>query len=1820
MAFDRQKTGRGELDQDQPWGMSDPQALELARYQDGEKLDIPRLMAVAREFSKALAIFRPPEGYSPEPVTPEPTLTSSMARALGAPTLTEYFRRTLKIKDPRRDLTVVRGVVPLPRGPESVPGALLAIEEALAGYQALDREAYKKVIGELSAIRASLLRAQSLGAELAILADRWRLDGLWRSHKAIKLAEAARLLTVNQEMGSVETGQALTDLTQNLLETLAETRSSLLAQRRWRLAARQVIEEIDSLKARLFEDNDAGLGDGLDWPGQLKNLEARLGELETRGQALSSRRQETDRRLTEALSELERTESSLVGEANTMALKRGETLRVSVEALLKSTVAQRFELAETWWRLPQLVGRPTLLENIYLETAIHLGKAQGLLEELKSRLSRLAARLSSSRELRLAARQALAMEKEKAYPATLREAHRRLADLKNLRKKEKNSPLAEADLSHPLASQDSPALSALAEQLSAVALERDRLKEELLGLKDRLVESGQFKAKLMKMVEWARRALKEVTLERGSLLKSLTDNDDALALTRRQLDSMAESHRRVLAEYDQLVNSAYERDDQMGQVLVERQALAQQLTAQKTHLRLLEKEKEVLTAKGQELARSLEQARGQEAALTAELSGHQEELAEATRARERLGLIITGYRGQLDQLVVAHQALLDAWKRRGVALAQSEREKEDQKILLAKRKRALISQVTQRHKLLAELGASRGRLESLETERSRLNKEIEGARAEAERARTDSENAWALAREAREETAKVKGEFELARDEMADRQRQAQIDLATAEETEKRLRDELANLRKEMDLSLKPLIEILGLALWRGEASARRAIDAERDNLAQREKESAAREAGIRIQGAGREIELLERISRRDTELESARAEIESLEMERGAFLESQKNEDQEKGWVVNQLSVALAASDLRHERLNRGLRDLKARFSSQKAEAISVKAEMAEIIKNQAQALKHHKAWLSELVPLVAFFLDSGLDYWTQPTTQDDARQAVLYFLKEENVALAAELERSREERQGLWSERQSLLATQAGFKKRLLDLRSLIGFLLRQFVDNAVSLAQAWTQRDTLLAQIATLHASLKGSSSVASEESEADQDSQAKQSLTDLTTKVDALKDLLDRATDELERQRENAATLGRDKELTEERVVSQESEIQRLTAAEKELGAKFQEVQTEAKRLAVDNRRLMSVADRQAEELAKRSSELEALALSPRPDGQLAAAWGALNYLGARSADSLETMRTRLQNEARRVEELRNQLSAKEETIKILEGRQDTLAILYWTVTQMAADGQLALPDSALKALPNLDELEEPRERKDREDQGKDGEQADKKTSKGLLSGGLLAEIRKAARKSLFSLILAGGLVVYLPTPGESKPLLLGGPRTPMLNVEKTSFVKPNVVEPNVGMPSVVRTVEAKSSDKIINAEPVAFDKNNARPGAVDLVAPRSAKLGQFGSSQSSARPRSLGQGEPPDGVNRGPAFHHPVTGRGLGLRPLGHFSGEDRWESSSDQDNLGPANRVHCRSLGRVIDLGSWRLEDRLGVDIEGKALDFLTHQAKKWGISVGAFIRLTRAAYDKDKTVFLADLSGEDTAINLCRPYLPEMVRALRRCEFKEVLGRYLLPHLDGLPKLVAEFWDRLFMDFYHRTTDPQEAALGLAWHLSRRSDKRLNLEYAGVLSPTKELEQLTADKGAPILADYIRTRWPGVSRRNGQDREAQRIKRFAADLWAVGGIMGAPWTFLAVVAHRNREKGVPWPTTLEVYGWAKTVAENLAQVSRKWSMSRAPLCDLDLLAEAWSEGLSQNLIKKNKDLVNYFARAISQPDGLFEDEAMFGDHGGDNH
>ncbi|MDR1395491.1 MAG: hypothetical protein LBK52_04905, partial [Deltaproteobacteria bacterium] len=307
------------------------------------------------------------------------------------------------------------------------------------------------------------------------------------------------------------------------------------------------------------------------------------------------------------------------------------------------------------------------------------------------------------------------------------------------------------------------------------------------------------------------------------------------------------------------------------------------------------------------------------------------------------------------------------------------------------------------------------------------------------------------------------------------------------------------------------------------------------------------------------------------------------------------------------------------------------------------------------------------------------------------------------------------------------------------------------------------------------------------------------------------------------------------------------------------------------------------------------------------------------------------------------------------------------------------------------------------------------------------------------------------------------------------------------------------------------------------------------------------------------------------------------------------------------SRRYCRSLNRTIDLGFLSGGDRLAGLAEPKTAEFVEVLARRWNLTPAALIRLIKSAYDWDQTVYLTDLAGPDSPLILLRPYFPQMSRILRRSGCKELAAACLLPEIDDLPKSTAEFWDRLFMDFYLRAADLEEAVLGLAGHLIRRRGQLQPVEFGGRLGPAGEVEKMPYEKICPILSEFIMTQWPGLpSARRKSSPGGILARRLAADLHSAGRIFGLPWTFLTVLVRQSRSQGLAWPSTLDIYSGSLEVFQQVHIFSRRWAGGKLPLCDLDLLAARGRAGKMEELARLKGELINYVVRSMQKADTLF--------------
>ncbi|MDR1049933.1 MAG: hypothetical protein LBP95_02405 [Deltaproteobacteria bacterium] len=1353
------------------------------------RLDAGALLALARETGRSLSFFRPPSGYRPRPLSPDRPLTAVIAQSLGAPSLADFFARLpgpvgARVPDPNPVLAY------MPRGPEDIPEALGFVDAALADCERAARidprrQASRKAGLEES--RAALVRARQLGAGLEELAERWPGEAREALGRALELKAAADLLlgaagpappSPDADAGRdapsppPPEGSApvsLTGLSYGLSESLARLRAALAARLGWRRSLRALSDEVEALSAAAGREGETGPGSERFWPGALAGLRGRLAALERDDQSLSRAREARARGVAAALEALERGELEVGGRAGADLLERAGLLSSSVETLLRDALALARDLRECWTLLPPLVGRPRFLDRNVLAAAAHLGRAMSLGEEIRSLLGRLSGRLSSTCEIRAKAAAALGLpDRENEFRAGLSRAGARLAALGRLvlyktraerlegeaeRRRgeagrlearalsqealaadyklraetlEARQSLHELDLerlrqsgqemSLTLEGRDGeiralrqrlraagpraagPGASALGDQLRAVEAERDRLEDHLGQARDRLNSLGQFKVRVLKSVELARAALKKAGDERSELEKSRRALEVDLTTLRRRHTRLAEyftSDRKALQQLEKSHAGLRERHLLGERALARHRAERARLSAAvKDRQEKIAELEAALADAGERAAlldKKLAEAGERQTALALEEAAKADRLSEAGKSRERMSETVSSLRAQLDRVTTARAALKKSWERRGRLLAEGETERDQLRLKLDKHKRNLVALVTRRQKLLSEMGRHKLRLDGYEQERARMLEDLERARA-------------------------------------------------GAAETE-RLQGELGRLRDEVETDLKPLVSVLAMALWRGQAQLKAVQDGVDGRIADQRRGFQAREAGVRVAAAAKEIDFLELLAARDKELGDLKGERDSLLEEFEALRKGSGDKDDDlarRSWLCQQLSLALSAESMRGERSRRSLQDFRRRLDTEKEEATALRTELEELVRNQARALADHKAWLSELVPLVGFFLESGRELWAGPG-RGDARDAVLYFLTKENAQLGEELAQLKNERQALTAERRGYIGLNESVRKRLAELQPLVEFLVDNFVANAASLAQVTMERSELLRSVgradpaaydagvpleeafdfgspgeagggappvpgAPVPAEAPGAgiSSAAPAAPMSAEAARARRELARLARENSRLELAASRAEAALETARARVAALESEtggllssKGLSDEGLAAARARAEDLDREKAELVGLLQNqemslglARSEAGRLVLERDQLKSEAAAGARELETLRRRIEAMEKGSAADGRLEAAWAALTYVNSKAGDAMGNLQTRIDKQALELESAFGEMRKKDEEIVRLKGRQDRLSLLWWTIFQLASEGPgSGLPEGA-----------------------------------------------------------------------------------------------------------------------------------------------------------------------------------------------------------------------------------------------------------------------------------------------------------------------------------------------------------------------------------------------------------------------------------------------------------------------------------------------------------------------------------------------------
>lgn len=1283
-----------------PWDFADDEGL--SSFLTGEKKsDFSAFLARVRETGRLLAGFDPPDGFRPDSAARPPEVTGEMARDLGARSILDYYALALEgEKKPNLQARSGGRVAELfPRGPESIRPALKSLDQELKilekSIDDLERSWPARQGGFESTIRPLELRHERLKESRANLVRAARLwprikeeAGLWpreaRSFwkKARRLEEAVNLF-LKSARAAAESGEgsenprrdrgrrSLTRLSGELSAEVNAAKAIVTDGNSLSDNLEAMVTDLDNFMALVVDGSQSGR----DWAAIGRQLTRRLADYEKEDRRLKDEAQRSEESLARSLADLVQAEKSLTGRRDTEIRDRLETVGRGITALWRSVIERRREMARLYFALPLRMGCPEYLEQVFLVTALALGRTQALLEDMRHRLSLVGGRLSATSRLR-GEGESLAEKLNLAPPrsARLKMARRRLGALTKAIDQRRSLNDAWGELAVSRQNAEKLLVRSRSEnerifrELEAAELEKERLEEQLIFARQTLSEVGHMKARLLKVMAKKNELLREVDQER---LRLSTENEQLrsdraeVARKRSRLVSMYSLERRDLkrltVELKRREDELALNQDLMAERQRERHELEDRLAETRRERDEVEASRRELEAILAEQTQLLNSATAKTEAMSAELERHNRELERVSRLRNSWGEKTAALRRKLDLLVQAYNSLLKTVRRQKSRLAQADAERDHMADRLTRQKKNILRLVSVRQELRAELGATRLKLADLEKDREDIFSQLDEARRLAGEA-VDEKNG-----------------------------------LINEKET---LAAQLTELQSQVSDDLAPLIRIMGEALWRSETQLKRARSDSGLLIERFKLESDVREANIRLKAAAKEIDLTSaaRLARaqfdqtmagKTEELRGAMETVGSLTARAGEMQAARDDLARHN----QQLSEKVSRLGGRAEKLRQALKILKDRSDHRLEEARLSVEDFRIMLAGRDQEITAQSDRLAELEPLVAHFLDQAAG--SMPPEAGDTGRELVGYMKEESRALST----LSEEDASRLAEADGLRQINTALKARLDELHPLVAFLARSFVANVADLAEARRERAQLSDELnaaGSARAVLEGS--LASRETE-------------------------------LAEVRDQAFTLSRTRDQFQNEVARQKDEILVL---KKELA--------QADRDLADN------------------------------DGRLEASWAAMNYLGTKAGDALGRMKGKMDDQARQMDNLNRSLRERDDRIKTLEDKQDKLALLYWTIVARAVEDVDVISSTKNRELIDVTVEEE------------GDEPAEGTAGGGAFSLGrqLLEGAKKVARRSLFTLVMAGGLMMsgvkaqagegaivagLLPAPPPEEPRLV-----------------------------------------------------------------------------------------------------------------------------------------------------------------------------------------------------------------------------------------------------------------------------------------------------------------------------------------------------------------------------------------------------------------------------------------------------------------------
>jgi hypothetical protein len=167
----------------------------------------------------------------------------------------------------------------------------------------------------------------------------------------------------------------------------------------------------------------------------------------------------------------------------------------------------------------------------------------------------------------------------------------------------------------------------------------------------------------------------------------------------------------------------------------------------------------------------------------------------------------------------------------------------------------------------------------------------------------------------------------------------------------------------------------------------------------------------------------------------------------------------------------------------------------------------------------------------------------------------------------------------------------------------------------------------------------------------------------------------------------------------------------------------------------------------------------------------------------------------------------------------------------------------------------------------------------------------------------------------------------------------------------------------------------------------------------------------------------------------------------------------------------------------------------------------------------------------------------------------------------------------------------------------------------RLCFEYAGLKAPFYSLEHMEIEKAVDFLESFISKTWGrdfSKAKKRGQITrplaKGFEVRRLASDLLQIAYLNHLPRTIFVAMVHADFETSALWPNTLELYGWGQRLTDLFYNQSVIWSESQPRLLDFDRVYDyLYSVAKSNQLEICHLKLQNFLQTAFSPKVSVFE-------------